>query len=179
MAPSVAGVGAIWVVYVYMSTAPPATPRRRQPMAKAVTSHDVARAAGVSQATVSRALRNLPGTAPATRAAVLEAAAALSYLPSDSARSLATRSTRRVAVVAEELTNPYYPQLVAPVQRHLSRAGLRTVLVTDTRAGSRDSPGVSADDLADGSYDGVILMTTLRTSRLPRDLTERAVPHVL
>ena len=148
-------------------------------MAKAITSHDVARAAGVSQATVSRALRNLPGTAPTTRAAVLEAAAALSYLPSDSARSLATRSTRRVAVVAEELTNPYYPQLVAPVQRHLSRAGLRTVLVTDARAGSRDSPGVSADDLADGSYDGVILMTTLRTSRLPRDLTERAVPHVL
>ena len=102
-------------------------------VAKAITSHDVARAAGVSQATVSRALRNLPGTAPHTRAAVLEAAAKLSYLPSDSARSLATRSTRRVAVVAEELTNPYYPQLVAPIQRHLFRAGLRTVLVTDSR----------------------------------------------
>jgi LacI family transcriptional regulator len=68
---------------------------------------------------------------------------------------------------------------VAPVQRHLSQAGLRTVLITDTRAGSRDSPGVSVDDLADGSYDGVILMTTLRTSHLPRDLTARGVPHVL
>jgi LacI family transcriptional regulator len=148
-------------------------------MAKAITSHDVARAAGVSQATVSRALRNLPGTAPQTRAAVLEAAAKLSYLPSDSARSLATRSTRRVAVVAEELTNPYYPQLVAPIQRHLSRAGLRTVLVTDTRTADQGPPGVIVDDLADGSYDGVILLTTLRTSRLPRDLTEKAVPHVL
>jgi DNA-binding LacI/PurR family transcriptional regulator len=110
---------------------------------------------------------------------VLEAAAALSYLPSDSARSLVTRSTRRVAVVAEELTNPYYPQLVAPVQRHLSRAGLRTVLVTDTRTADQARPGVTVDDLGDGSYDGVILMTTLRSSRLPRDLTERAVPHVL
>ncbi len=148
-------------------------------MAKAVTSHDVARAAGVSQATVSRALRNLPGTSPHTRAAVLAAAAELSYLPSDSARSLATRSTRRIAVVAEELTNPYYPQLVAPLQRHLSLAGLRTVLVTDTRVPSRTRPGVTVDDLADGSYDGVILMTTLRTSNLPRDLTERGVPHVL
>jgi LacI family transcriptional regulator len=148
-------------------------------VAKAITSHDVARAAGVSQATVSRALRNLPGTAPGTRAAVLKAAAELSYLPSDSARSLATRSTRRVAVVAEELTNPYYPQLVAPIQRHLALAGLRTVLVTDTRGAHRAPPGVTVDDLADGSYDGVILMTTLRTSRLPRDLTERGVPHVL
>lgn len=148
-------------------------------MAKTITSHDVARAAGVSQATVSRALRNLPGTAPATREAVLAAAARLAYTPSDSARSLATRSTRRVAVVAEELTNPYYPQLVAPLQRHLSGAGLRTVLVTDSTTADPARPEVTADDLADGSYDGVILMTTLRTSRLPRDLTERAVPHVL
>jgi DNA-binding LacI/PurR family transcriptional regulator len=148
-------------------------------MAKAITSHDVARAAGVSQATVSRALRNLPGTAPQTRAAVLEAAARLSYLPSDPARSLSTRSTRRVAVVAEELTNPYYPQLVAPVQRHLSRAGLRTVLVTDGATADGPGGGVAAEELGDGSYDGVILMTTLRTSRLPRDLTERGIPHVL
>jgi DNA-binding LacI/PurR family transcriptional regulator len=147
-------------------------------VAKAITSHDVARVAGVSQATVSRALRNLPGTAPETRAAVLAAAAKLSYLPSDSGRSLATRSTRRVAVVAEELTNPYYPQLVAPIQRHLTGAGLRTVLVTDARSG-RAHGGVTVDDLGDGSYDGVMLLTTLRTSRLPRDLSERAVPHVL
>lgn len=148
-------------------------------MAKTITSHDVARAAGVSQATVSRALRNLPGTAPHTRAAVLAAAAQLSYLPSDAARSLVTRSTHRVAVVAEELTNPYYPQLVAPIQRYLARAGLRTVLVTDPQTDTSAGPGVTADELADGSYDGVVLMTTLRTSRLPRDLTERAIPHVL
>lgn len=148
-------------------------------MAKAITSHDVARAAGVSQATVSRALRNLPGTAPGTRAAVLEAASRLSYVPSDSGRSLVTRTTRRVAVVAEELTNPYYPQLLAPIQRHLSRAGLRTVLVTDTGSADPHAPGLTLEDLADGSYDGVMLLTTLRTSRLPRDLTERGVPHVL
>jgi LacI family transcriptional regulator len=82
-------------------------------------------------------------------------------------------------VVAEELTNPYYPQLVAPIQRSLSRAAMRTVLVTDSGPSDRARPGVTVDDLADGSYDGVILMTTLRTSRLPRDLTEKSIPHVL
>jgi LacI family transcriptional regulator len=35
------------------------------------------------------------------------------------------------------------------------------------------------DVLADGSYDGVVLTTTLRHSTLPRDLTERGIPHVL
>ncbi|MFD2421724.1 LacI family DNA-binding transcriptional regulator [Amycolatopsis pigmentata] len=146
-------------------------------MAKTVTGHDVARLAGVSQATVSRALRNLPGTSPETREAVLAAAEALNYLPSDSGRALSTQRTRRVAVVAAELTNPYYPELVEPLRQALLAQNLRTVLVSD-RPDPSDSRAL-VDQLADGSYDGVMLTTTTRDSTLPRDLTERAVPHVL
>lgn len=141
-------------------------------MVKPVTGFDVARRAGVSQPTVSRALRNLPGTSPETRERVLRAAAELSYLQDDPVRSRSTCGTRRIAVVTEELTNPYYPELVEPLRRHLAGHGLRTVVV----AGS-DDRGIDA--LADGSYDGVILTTTSRRSSLPRDLSERAVPHVL
>ncbi|MFC4946949.1 LacI family DNA-binding transcriptional regulator [Pseudonocardia sp. GCM10023141] len=143
-------------------------------MVKQVTGFDVARRAGVSQPTVSRALRNLPGTSPETRERVLRAAAELSYTPSDAARSLSMRSTRRIAVVSEELTNPYYPELVEPLRRHLAEHDLRTVVVTDT-----DHRAIGLDALADGSYDGVILTTTSRRSALPRDLSERGVPHVL
>jgi LacI family transcriptional regulator, galactose operon repressor len=139
-----------------------------------VTSFDVARLAGVSQPTVSRALRNLPGTSPETRARVLAAATELSYIPSESGRALSTRSTRRIAVVSEELTNPYYPELVEPIRRYLHASGLRAVVVTHTEHGP-----VGLDVLADGSYDGVVLTTTLRQSTLPRDLTERGIPHVL
>lgn len=146
-------------------------------MAKTVTGHDVARLAGVSQATVSRALRNVPGTSPETRAAVLAAAEALNYLPSDSGRALSTQRTRRVAVVAAELTNPYYPELIEPLRQALLARNLRTVLVSD-RPDPSDSRAL-VDQLADGSYDGVMLTTTTRDSTLPRDLTERAVPHVL
>ncbi len=68
---------------------------------------DVARRAGVSQPTVSRALRNLPGTSPATGERVLRAAAELAYIPSDSARSLSSaccpRHARGIAV-PERLT---------------------------------------------------------------------------
>lgn len=141
---------------------------------KNVTSFDVARRAGVSQPTVSRALRNLPGTSAATRERVLRAAQELSYIPSDSGRVLSARSSRRVAVVSEELTNPYYPELVEPLRRALAEHDYRTVIVTETPGGS-----VGLDLLADGSYDGVILTTTTRRSTLPRDLTERGIPHVL
>ncbi len=146
-------------------------------MTKRVTGHDVARVAGVTQATVSRALRNLPGTAPETRNRVLQAAAKLAYIPSDNARSLSNARTRRVAVVSDALTNPYYPQLVEPIRRHLAEHALQMVLVTET--GDADGGRVGLEALADGSYDGVILTTTTRRSTLPRDLTERAIPHVL
>jgi DNA-binding LacI/PurR family transcriptional regulator len=139
-----------------------------------VTSHDVARLAGVSQPTVSRALRNIPGTAPETRERVLAAARQLNYTPSESGRTLSTRRTNRVAIVAEGLVNPFYPELVEPVRELLSERGYRTVLITDDTGDS-----VTVEALADGSYDGVVLCTIGRHSTLPRDLTERGVPHVL
>jgi len=143
-------------------------------MGRKVTSFDVARLASVSQPTVSRALRNLPGTSPQTRARVLSAAQVLAYIPSDVGRNLSAQRTKRIAVVSEELTNPYYPELVEPLRYQLASRDYRTVLVTDTPAGP-----VGLEALADGSYDGVVLTTTGRTSTLPRDLTERGVPHVL
>lgn len=142
-------------------------------MAK-VTGFDVARLAGVSQPTVSRALRNLPGTSPETRRKVMEAAERLGYVPSESGRILSTRTTRRIAVVSEELTNPYYPQILEPLRVALAEAGLRIVVVVDT-----ESEAIGHDLLTDGSYDGVVLTTTRRRSTLPRDLTARGVPHVL
>ncbi|WP_208024326.1 LacI family DNA-binding transcriptional regulator [Amycolatopsis pithecellobii] len=101
-------------------------------MVKRVTSFDVAKLAGVSQPTVSRALRNMPGTSPHTRQKVRWAAEQLTYIPSDSARSLSTTRSRRIAVVSEELTNPYYPELVEPLRRHLADHDLRTVVITDS-----------------------------------------------
>ena len=142
--------------------------------ARKVTGFDVARLAGVSQPTVSRSLRNLPGASPETRRRILAAASTLAYLPRDSGRVLSTRSTRRIAVVSDSLTNPYYPQLIEPIRQQLAERDLGTVLLTDS-----DRSEIALNMLADGSYDGVILTTTLRPSHLPRDLTERGIPHVL
>lgn len=105
---------------------------------------------------------------------MLAAAHELSYIPSESGRVLSTRTRRRIAVVAEELTNPFYPELLEPLRQRLADHDYRTVLVAD-----RGSDPVRLEALADGSYDGVVLCTVSRRSTLPRDLTERGVPHVL
>src|SRR6266508_3445721 len=89
---------------------------------KRITSRDVARLLGVSQSTVSRALRGHPAVAPAT-------AEQLRYAPNLAARSLITARTQTIGVVIADITNPFYPQLVEVLHDEFGRGGYRIVLV--------------------------------------------------
>ena len=141
----------------------------------APTSHDVARAAGVSQPTVSRALRDDPRVTAATRERVLAAARALGYVASDRGRSLSTRRTRRVGVVVEDLDNPFYLELLDDLHEPLDAPALRMIVFTPRP----DDPG-RLERLVDGSIDGVVLTTTLLDSPLPARLCATAgFPFVL
>ncbi len=140
----------------------------------AVTSHDVARLAGVSQPTVSRALRDSRGVSAPTRRKVREAARALGYVPIQSGRALSTQSTGRVGIVSAELTNPFYPAIIEPLHDRLADAGYRTILITD-----RGEAPVEVEPLIDGSLDGVIVTTSTLSSSLPEELRRRGVPCVL
>lgn len=73
---------------------------------------DVARAAGVSVATVSRALRGLPGVSATTRVAVQDAAARLGYVASPTAASLPTGRTRTVGVLAPWVTRWFFTSVI-------------------------------------------------------------------
>lgn len=74
-----------------------------------ISSKDVAREAGVSQATVSYVLNDVPGIKikPETRQAVLEAAKRLNYLPNLSARSMRLKKSMSIAVVSEKNVSNY------------------------------------------------------------------------
>ena len=136
------------------------------------TSHDVARLAGVSQPTVSRALRGETRVAEATRARVLQAAAELGYVTSELGRGLSTRSTRQVAMVAD-LQNALYPSLVQPLHDRFAEHGLRMVLLAE-----RGDDQATYERVLDRSVDGVVLTTTLIGSSLSRGLLKRGVPFV-
>ncbi|RCG14388.1 LacI family transcriptional regulator [Streptomyces diacarni] len=139
----------------------------------AITSIDVARLAGVSQPTVSRALRGDPRVSEETRQRVRQAAEALNYVPSETGRSLSTRATRRVGVVVTDLTNPFYPHLVAPLHDELERCGYRMMLFTE-----RSEDAVATERLLGQSVDGVVLTTATTESALPAELTRRGLPFV-
>lgn len=84
---------------------------------------DVARAAGVSTATVSRALRGLSGVSAATRDRVLQTADSLGYEPSSSAAHLASGRTMAMGVLLPLIERWYFASALEGVDRALRAAG--------------------------------------------------------
>jgi len=131
-----------------------------------VTTHDVARKAGVSQATVSQVLSGNPRArvARATRERVLEAAEALGYRPNILARGLVRGRSYAIGVVVPDLTNPFYLDVVTGAQRVMAEAGY-AVLPGDTR---ETTPSRHLEALRARQVDGVII-DGVGAAALPHD----------
>lgn len=96
---------------------------------------DVARRAGVSLATASRALNRdqTHAVSAATRARVEEAAAQLDYLVNPSGRSLRVGRLSSVAVVVHDLTDPYFAEVARAVAERAWQAGMLTMVCSSDR----------------------------------------------
>ena len=94
----------------------------------AITIRDVAKAAGVSTATVSRALRGLPHVDDATRQKVMRAADQLDYVVSPSASRLATGRAGAIAVITPYIARWYFSKVLSGVESVLQRADLDLLL---------------------------------------------------
>jgi DNA-binding LacI/PurR family transcriptional regulator len=131
-----------------------------------VTTHDVARKAGVSQATVSQVLSGNPRArvAQATRERVMEAAEALGYRPNILARGLVRGRSYAIGVVVPDLTNPFYLDVVTGAQRVAAEAGY-AVLPGDTR---ETTPSRHLEALRARQVDGVII-DGVGAAALPHD----------
>jgi len=95
-----------------------------------VTSKDVARLAGVSQASVSRAFTPGATISPAQKARVLEAARALKYVPNSIASSLITSRTNTVALIIGDTDNPFYVHVLKAFISALQDRGQQTLTFT-------------------------------------------------
>ena len=140
------------------------------------TSSTVAEAVGVSQSTVSRALRGDPRVHADTRRLVEQAAADLGYRPSWLAPVQPERS-RTIGVVVSDLTNPFFPSLLTPVHDELRLMGYGVVLFaerTDIPTGQE-----ALQNLLDRSIDGLLVTTATLGSRLAEALAGRDLPVVL
>lgn len=138
-----------------------------------VTSHQVARLAGVSQPTVSRALRDSAKVSEETKRRVREAAGVLNYVPSASGRALSVGRSYRVGLLLTDLANQFYPHVIAPMHDALDALGYQLSLITET-----SDVGPVAERIAANGLDGVLLATTALDSVLPVRLRDRNIPFV-
>jgi DNA-binding LacI/PurR family transcriptional regulator len=154
------------------------------------TLEDVARAAGVSRATVSRVINKVRNVDPAITVAVARAVAATGYVPNQAARSLVTGRTGTMALVISEvahrdpderftsrfLADPFFGRVVAGLSSAFAAAGVRLTLTFAESDHARDQ---LMADLRSGRCDGAAVLSLYPLDPLPRLLTEVGVPVVL
>jgi len=141
-----------------------------------MTLADVARLAGVSPITVSRAINSPDALAPETLARVREAVTRTGYVPNRLAGGLASNRSRLVVAIVPTIASPVFLETVQALTLALEAAGYEVVLGQSGYDGSRE------DDLLDAVIgrrpDGVILTGVMHSPQGRRRLAAAGIPVV-
>jgi LacI family transcriptional regulator len=132
-------------------------PKEGRIMSGKATASDVARVAGVSKWTVSRAFKKDASIADTSRERILKAASRLGYRPNLLARSLSKKSTQQVAVLVDDFRNPHKLPVLDLLTAALQRSGLVAVLININEQNSHIDAILNADQR---QVDAVILVGT-------------------
>jgi LacI family transcriptional regulator len=139
---------------------------------------DVARAAGVSKATVSRVLSgNESGCTPATAENVRQTAARLGYVVNAVASSLRSRQSFTIGLVLADVSNPFFGGIASGVETRLSRTGYSVILGNTGNSFAREKDLVRV--LVEKQIDGLIVATSASSAEPFHEALSRGVHLVL
>lgn len=145
-------------------------------MVKAATSIDVAKLAGVSQSAVSRSYTPGASVAEHTRGKVMDAARKLGYRPNAIARTLITRKSRMIAVVASYLDNQFYPVVIEMLSKRFQVDGYHVLLFI---AEARTEADELLLQLMQYHVDGIVLLSATLSSGIAKDCADAGIPVLL
>jgi LacI family transcriptional regulator len=141
-----------------------------------VTIVDVARAARVSIATVSRTL-NLPQkVSEEIRSRVLDAVADLRYLPHGAARALASRRSHTIGALVPTLDNAIFARGIVALQRRLNAAGYMLLLASTEYERGREV--AEAQALLERGVDALMLVGAAHAPEVYRLLETKGLPFI-
>ena len=161
-----------------MTRSRPPKPRTRlaRPSANAVTVRDVAAAAGVSTATVSRALNGSSAVASDLRERVASAASRLGYTPHAAARALASQRSRTMGAVVPTLENVNFAIGIEALQHRLGEAGYTLLVASSNYDPDEELRQVRA--LAAHGAAGMMLVGARHAAALYELLDAKRIPAV-
>jgi LacI family transcriptional regulator len=139
-----------------------------------ITLADVAREAGTSPSTASRALSGRGYVAPDVRKRLVATAERLGYVPNLSARTLKQRTSRVVGVIVSDLSNQFYAALAAGIEQSLREADYQMLILGDNSNAGEELAG--ARTFLSMRAPGVIM--TPASSATADLLAKRGVPVV-
>lgn len=120
-----------------------------------VTRDDVARLAGVAPSTVSNVINNKGNVSEKLRERIEWAIKELNYTPNMVARSLATKSTKHIGLIIDEITNPHFAQLAKGAHYEANKNGY----ILSISLGSFGDVNRVVEDFISRQVDGIIYDT--------------------
>jgi LacI family transcriptional regulator, galactose operon repressor len=138
--------------------------------------YEVARAAGISVATVSRVLNDKGPVRAETRQRVLDAVERLGYVPHSAARSLSTRRTMSIGVLLPDMHGAFFGEIVRGIDLAARAAGYH-LLVSGSHSDAAETAALL--QTLHGRVDGLILMTPALGHAWLDKVLPRRVPVVL
>ena len=155
------------------------TPRKRRNRRRRtnrVRVEDVAVAAGVSGATVSRALNRTGPVSDDVRQRIEKAVDDLGYVPNGAARALASQRAGAIAAIVPTLENTNFAITAESAQRRLVDAGYNFLVASTGYSPGREAEHIQS--LVAHGVDGIILVGAWRDPEIVAFLKARRVPYV-
>ncbi len=143
----------------------------------AVSIKDIARLAGVSHSTVSRALRNSPLIPPRTAQRIQRIANDLGYSASAVARSLVTRKTNALGVVVTSIADPFNGEVVNGIEEVANQHGYSVILANSQASPEREVKVVRS--FRERRVDGILVASSRVGALYVPLLSELQIPIVL
>lgn len=135
-----------------------------------VSIKDIARAAGVSHSTVSRALSDSPLVSDQTKARIQRLAQEMGYSPNILARSLVTRQTYTVGVVVTTIADPFVAEVVQGIEATAHDHGYTVILCN---SGAEPEREIAAVEMLRSKRVDAVIVTSSRVGALYLDHLER------
>lgn len=143
-----------------------------------VTIDDVAKAAGVHAATVSRALRGVAGKVSASKRAEIEAVArSLGYQPNIVAASLRTKRSNMAAIIVPDLANPLFAPIVKGLEKELRKHDMLALITQPPE--DKKARACLVQELAMRQVSGLLILAAESDDAMLDEAVQQKIPTVL
>ncbi|MCT4542862.1 MAG: LacI family transcriptional regulator [Vallitalea sp.] len=147
-----------------------------------VTIKDVAKATGVSTATVSRVINNSPLISPKTEEKVKRAMREMNYFPSSMARGFSNQNTYNIALIVDmdnydAFVNPFFYKIQYGIEKIICKQGYNLIIANEKTTINRDT--ALNRIIREKRADGIIFPSFLLRKNIIKKMEEKQIPYVV